>query len=82
MTSLTSIPASDAPVPLSEIILSSRSTVVELTLVSVPLTNKLPLMVTFEPVNSKPPSTVVLCVFNVDILLSFDAVYVLKSDLT
>ena len=57
--SLTSIPAFAAPLPLSDKMLSSISTVVESTLVSVPLTNKLPFIVTFEPVNSNPVSTLV-----------------------
>ena len=38
--------------------LSPISTVVESTLVSVPLTKRSPLIVTLEPVNSKPPSIV------------------------
>ena len=72
VVSLTSIPPFAAPLPLSEIMLSEISTVVELTLVSVPLTNKLPLIVTFEPVNSTPLLTVVWNVSKLEILVLWD----------
>ncbi len=50
--SLTLKPASVAPVPFKLIKLLSTSSVVVLTFVVVPLTNKLPLTVRLEPVNS------------------------------
>ena len=58
MLSLTSILAFCAPLPFKDIMLSPISTVVESTLVSVPLIKRSPLIVTLDPVNSKPPSIV------------------------
>ena len=52
MISLTLRPALDAPAPLRLIKLLSTSNVDVLTFVVVPLTNKLPLTVKLEPVNS------------------------------
>ena len=54
----------------------------ELTLVSVPLTNKLPFIVTFEPVSSIAVSVSSLKSTNSSTLLSFDDVYVFNVDLT
>ena len=70
----------DAPVPFNEIILSETSTVVELTLVSVPLTNKLPLIVTLEPVSSIPVSIVVLNDSSVFNLVLCEPLVVSKED--
>ena len=62
--------------------MSETSTVVELTLVSVPLTNKLPFIVTLEPVSSIAVSVSSLKSTNSSTLLSFDDVYVFNADLT
>ena len=81
VTSLTSIPPLAAPLPFNEIILSETSTVVESTLVSVPLTNRSPLIVTLEPVNSNPPPTVVSKDSKSLTLISLEDVYVFTVDL-
>ena len=54
----------------------------ELTLVSVPFTNKLPFIVTLEPVSSIAVSVSSLKPTNSSTLLSFDDVYVFNADLT
>ena len=58
--------------------LSSISTVVEFTLVSVPFTNKSPLIVTLDPVNCKPVSTDVWKVSKSLILVACDPLLVSK----
>ena len=82
VASLTSIPPLAAPLPFNEITLSETSTVVELTLVSVPLTNKLPFIVTLEPVSSIAVSISSLKSTKSPTFMSFDDVYVFNADLT